>query len=75
MSSALERRVKKLEGLVNQVAAPEVFHEVVLMAAPAPDAPEAVVNRFTSERRAALDRGASVIVMRPLKPEPATLHR
>lgn len=75
MSAALERRVRKLEGLVNQVATPEVFREVVLLAAPLPGASSDQAKKFEADKQAAIDRGAAVIVLRPLQPEPVRLQR
>lgn len=69
MSAALERRVKKLEGLVNQVATPEVLREVVLMASPELRGTAAEIKAFEAEKRAAIDRGAFIIVLRPLLPD------
>lgn len=75
MSATLARRIKHLESLVDQVVTPEVFRESVLFGTPAPGAPAKVREKFEAEMNAAIQRGAFVIVLVPLRPALPTLQR
>lgn len=66
MNATLQRRIKQLEKLVTQVANPEKPREVVLLGTPGPDAPASETEQFKADMRAAIARGAFVIVMVPL---------
>lgn len=69
MSATLQRRIKQLEKLVEQVANPEKPQDVVLLGTPGPDAPASEIEQFKADMRAAIARGAFVIVMVPLGAE------
>lgn len=75
MSAALERRIKHLEKLVDQVTTPEVFREAVLFGTPAPGAAAKAREKFEADKSAAIQRGAFVIVLVPLKAIPPTIKR
>lgn len=66
MKSTLQRRIKQLEKLVEQVTNPEKPQEVVLLATPAPGAPAQAVEKFRADMSAAIQRGAFAIVLAPL---------
>lgn len=70
MSTTLRRRIQQLEKLVDQVAKPEKPREVVLLASPGLDAPASEAEQFKADMRAAIARGAFVIVMAPLGAAP-----
>lgn len=66
MSTVLRRRIKQLERLVDQVATSDKPSEVVLLSIPAEQADPEAMAQFLEGKRAAMERGAFVIVMVPL---------
>lgn len=74
MNATMKRRIQRAEKAIDQIANPEKPKEVVLLAQPAPDAPAALVAKFDADMAAALERGAFVIELRPLKPLPQAVE-
>lgn len=70
MNATMKRRIQRAEKAIDQIANPEKPKEVVLLAQPAPDAPAALVAKFEADMATALERGAFVIVLVPLRPLP-----
>lgn len=68
MSIAIQRRLEKLEYLVNQVANPEGPREMILLAVPPADASSEAKSAFEAQCRAAEDRGATVIGLVGVRP-------
>lgn len=66
MRATLQRRIKQLEELVEQVTKPEKPQDVVLLETPAQGAPAQAVKKFRADLSAAIQRGAFVIVLAPL---------
>lgn len=78
MSLTLQRRLDRLEHLVNQVANPEGPREMVLLAVPPDDASSEAKAAFEAQSQAAAARGASVIGLvgvRPSNPNSMQLPR
>ena len=70
MNANLQRRIKRAEKAVDQLANPQKPKEVLLMAQPGPDASAEVIAKYEADMGAALERGAFVIELRPLQPPP-----
>lgn len=67
MNATLQRRIQRAEKAIDQLANPERPKEIVLLAQPAPDATAELVAKFEADKGSALERGAFVIVLTPLK--------
>ncbi len=68
MSIAIQRRLEKLEYLVNQVANPEGPREMVLLAVPTDDASSEAKAAFEEQCRAAEKRGVTVVGLAGVRP-------
>lgn len=68
MSITLQRRLDRLEHLVNQVANPVGPREMILLAVPPDDASPEAKATFEAQCRAAVARGASVIGLVGVRP-------
>ncbi len=68
MSIAIQRRLERLEYLVNQVANPEGPREMILLAVPPDDASSEAKAAFEAQCQAAAARGASVIGLVGVRP-------
>lgn len=66
MTASLNRRLEKLEKVVQQATAPKVRREVLLLGQPEHGAELQVRQQFLADMNAANERGAFVIVLAPL---------
>lgn len=66
MTASLNRRLEKLEKVVQQAAAPVVRKEVVLLGCPDHGAALEVRQQFLADMNAVSERGAFVILLAPL---------
>lgn len=74
MNATMKRRIQRAEKAIDQIANPEKPKEIVLLAQPAADASAELVAKFEADQGAALERGAFVIVLTPLKPVPRSVE-
>lgn len=72
MSITLQRRLDRLENLVNQVANPVGPREMILLAVPPDDASPEAKATFEAQCRATEERGASVIGLVGVRPRHAS---
>ena len=74
MNITLQRRLRQAEQAIDQLANPQKPREALLMARPGPDASAEVIAKYEADMRAALERGAFVIELRPLQPLPRQME-
>lgn len=69
MSITIQRRLEKLEYLVNQVANPEGPREIIMLAVPSADTSSEAKAAYEAQCRAAEERGATVIGLVGVRPQ------